>query len=195
MSFIINFKIAESKKTEEISSLFNIKFSNKTNISFNETELNLERLDDIKIDSNFALIKCYKLAFGWEGKLKNYGFWIFTILLFLFISLLIIYCFKGMKSIQKHIINEMKDNGYIKNEINNINFLKLQNEKKSGPPKKQINNTVNKKWATLAGCPLFLDKNLDGNYASASAGAAGITETKDLLPRVFLNATVPSTNA
>ena len=36
MSFIINFKIAESsKKTEEISSLFHIKFSNKTNISFN----------------------------------------------------------------------------------------------------------------------------------------------------------------
>ena len=36
MSFIINFKIGESsKKTEEISSLFDIKFSNKTNISFN----------------------------------------------------------------------------------------------------------------------------------------------------------------
>ena len=38
MSFIINFKIGESsKKTEEISSLFSIKFSNKTNISFNLT--------------------------------------------------------------------------------------------------------------------------------------------------------------
>ena len=37
----------------------------KTNMSTNETS-NITKLDEIKTDSNFALIKCYKLVFSFE---------------------------------------------------------------------------------------------------------------------------------
>ena len=61
----------------------------KMNLSTNETDLNIQKYDDIKIDSNFGLIKCYKLVFSLDGKLKNIGFWIFLLLVLLHIPLLV----------------------------------------------------------------------------------------------------------
>ena len=49
----------------------------KTNMSLNESSITLKRFDEIKIESNFGLIKCYKLVFSFDGKIKNIGFWIF----------------------------------------------------------------------------------------------------------------------
>ena len=112
----------------------------KTNISINETSLNLEKLDDIKIESNFGLIKCYKLVFSWDGKSKNIGFWIFLILFLPHFPLLFSYFCKGIKPIKEYIINEMKKYGYIK-----VNKNSIKNNKKiiyknvsnllSSPPK------------------------------------------------------------
>ena len=43
----------------------------KTNISTDELSLNLPQYDNIDIDSNFGIIKCYNLVFSLDGKLKN----------------------------------------------------------------------------------------------------------------------------
>ena len=91
----------------------------KTNLSTNETSLNIENLEDIKTESNFGLIKCYKLVFSFEGKLKNIGFWIFLILIIAHFPLLIIYFKKGIKPILDYLINEMQKHGYM-NENNSI---------------------------------------------------------------------------
>ena len=42
----------------------------KTNLTTNESSFSVEKLDNIDIDSNFALIKCYNLVFSFKGKLK-----------------------------------------------------------------------------------------------------------------------------
>ena len=119
----------------------------KTNISLEDNyTLNTPKLDEIKVDSNFALIKCSNLVFSYKGKSKNAGFWIFLFLVAGHIPLIFLYFYKGIKSIKEFIINEMKKNGYInvennknKNESNNINLKKIHVKNKSVlhfPPKK-----------------------------------------------------------
>ena len=52
------------------------------------------------IESNFGVVKCYKLVFSLKGKLKNIGFWIFLLLILLHIPLLVNFFYKGVKSIK-----------------------------------------------------------------------------------------------
>ena len=55
----------------------------KTNMSLNgSSSITLIYFDDIKIESNFGLIKCYQLVFSFKGKLTNIGFWIFLFFCF-----------------------------------------------------------------------------------------------------------------
>ena len=91
----------------------------KTNISINETSLNLKQYDSIKTDSNFGLIKCYKLVFSFNRKLHNIGFWIFLILVIVHIPFLMMYFYKGSKQIKEYLIKEMEKNGYIKTKTKN----------------------------------------------------------------------------
>jgi hypothetical protein len=60
-------------------------------ININESSYQLTQFDKIKIDSNFALIKCYNLVFSSKGKSKNIGFWIFLFLKLANIQLLIFF--------------------------------------------------------------------------------------------------------
>ena len=71
----------------------------KTNISLNETYLNIVRFDDIKIESNFGPIKCYNLVFSFKGKVNNIGFWILLAFEIIQIPLLLYYCCKGVETI------------------------------------------------------------------------------------------------
>jgi hypothetical protein len=64
------------------------------------------------LDSNFGVIKCYKLVFSLKGKLKNAGFWIFVIFIIFEIVIYIYYCYTGILPIKKYIEKEMKENGY-----------------------------------------------------------------------------------
>ena len=43
----------------------------KNNLSIEEPVLNIIYFDEIKIESNFGLIKCYDLVFSFNGKSKN----------------------------------------------------------------------------------------------------------------------------
>ena len=65
--------------------------STKGNLSVEEPALNIIYFDEIEIESNFGLIKCYKLVFSFKGKFKNIGFWIFSNLIILQIPFIFIY--------------------------------------------------------------------------------------------------------
>ena len=109
----------------------------KTNISTNET---IQQSYEINIDSNFGIIKCYKLVFSFKGKFKNIGFWIFLLLVGGHISLIIIYFYKGIKPIKEYLIYEMKKYGYIKGdkiEKNSSTFISFP------PPRYTTNNNNN----------------------------------------------------
>ena len=122
----------------------------KSNVSINDTSLNIENLDNVKIESNFALVKCYSLVFSFKGKLKNIGFWLLSFLLLGNIIFLVLYFVKGIKQIKDFLIKDMINNGYINsNYINkNLNSKKSFNHKikkykiknhENNPPKKNKN--------------------------------------------------------
>ena len=109
----------------------------KNNITFNDSSLQLSLLDQIEIESNFKIIKCYKLVFSLDEKLNNIGFLIFLVLILTYIPFLTNTIIKGIKPIKEYILNEMIKNGYIqeqKTENNNIKDLKIN---KINPPKKK----------------------------------------------------------
>ena len=111
----------------------------KSNLSTDESQLNLEQFDDIEIESNFGLIKCYELVFSLKGKLNNIGFWIFLVLVMAHIPLLFGFFRKGLKPVKEYLLKEMKEYGYIKGK-------KI---KGNAPPKKiknrnRKNNKVSK---------------------------------------------------
>jgi hypothetical protein len=124
----------------------------KTKQNYNE-EIKLSEDEQFKeislLDSNIGVIKCYKLVFSFKDKLKNIGFWIFTILLIINLILLILYIFKGINPIKKYLLNEMIKYGYLKNK--NINFgdknniINLENNKERKKKNKKIINPIKKK--------------------------------------------------
>jgi hypothetical protein len=122
----------------------------KTNISTDELSLNLVQYNDIKIDSNFGIIKCYNLVLSLKGKMKNIGFWIFLFLTIGFSFLLIIYMIKGFNSVKNYIINEMEKKGYIKNIKNNKKKNKKSMKNDSNPPLKSTKINKIKKGNTYS---------------------------------------------
>ena len=115
---------------------FNVKYNTilcdckvKSNLSTDETQLNFEQFDDIEIESNFGLIKCYELIFSLEGKLNNIGFWIFLVLVIAHIPLLFSFFHKDLKPVKEYLFKEMKEYGYIKGK----------KTKNNAPPKNKKN--------------------------------------------------------
>ena len=101
----------------------------KLNLSTDESQLNFEQFDDIEIESNFGLIKCYELVFSLEGKLNNIGFWIFLVLIIAHIPLLFSFFHKGLNPVKEYLFKEMKEYGYIKGK----------KTKDNAPPKNKKN--------------------------------------------------------
>ena len=128
--------------------LINCNCSVKTNLSIEEQTLQLEQIKDIEKSMAFEIIKCYNLAFSWENKKNNIGFWIFLIFTISHLPLYIIFFIKGIKPIKKYIINEMEINGYLKkneyyfsNKKNNIdNSIKNKKKSKRTISRKNIKN-------------------------------------------------------
>ena len=111
------------------------------------------------LDSNFGVIKCYKLVFSLKGKLKNAGFWIFVIFIIFEIVIYIYYCYTGILPIKNYIEKEMKENGYKVNENednkDNTNYKGIENEQKesknqNNPPKKKGMAKNKIKWINFS---------------------------------------------
>ena len=76
--------------------------------------------------SNFGIIKCYKLVFGFKGKLKNIGFWIFGILILFHFPIYFYYCLDKINPIKNYINDEMVKYEYKtpKKDIESLNSSK-----------------------------------------------------------------------
>ena len=81
---------------------------------------------DTFTNSNFGVIKCYKLVFSSNNKIYNIGFLIFVILLIFNIFLFIYYFIFQIKSIQIFVYKEMEINKYI--TINNFPIKKIKDK-------------------------------------------------------------------
>ena len=86
-----------------------------------KTELNIktkmpvfyEIMENSFKDSNFEVVKCFKLAFKFSNKIHNAGFWISIIIFALHIPLYIIYFIFKIKKVKKFVYDEMRKKNYI----------------------------------------------------------------------------------
>ena len=90
----------------------------KTKMTKKELTVHVQSYDGMNIKSifintDFSIIKCYKVVFSLVGKSINIGFWIFLILVTTHIPFIFIYFCKGIETIKKYIIREMTKNRYI----------------------------------------------------------------------------------
>ena len=96
-----------------------------TKIKFDKDNIGTTFLNTLT-NSNFMVLKCFKLVLNFKNFLKNKGRIIMSIILFLFIFLLLIYFFKDRKSVNSFIqsilkskMSDAKDNDKkIKDKIN-----------------------------------------------------------------------------
>ena len=95
-------------------------------------------------NSNFRVLKCFKLVFDFANIKKNIGEILMTVLISIYLILLIIYLINGQNKIQNYINNILK---YKKNN-NNKNKIKMNTAKikdKKNENKKLLHqNTINK---------------------------------------------------
>ena len=117
--------------------------TNVTNINFNKDSIASSFLSTLT-NSNFLVLKCYKLVLDFSNFLKNKGRIIMSIILLLFIILLFIYCIKDRKTVSSYIqlilrrkMNDHNNNNKdkLKNKLNNKNIktknIKSQNKMKN----------------------------------------------------------------
>ena len=82
-------------------------------------------------DSNFGVIKCYKLVFNFKNKKSNIGFWIFLFFVIFHIPLFIYYFIFKIKSIKDFVFREMVKNNYLEKKMNPPKSLKnMENSNK-----------------------------------------------------------------
>ena len=123
------------------------------NINFTKEEI-IDAFVGALQNSNFMVLKCYKLLLNFSKLLLNYGFIIMSIILLCKLILMIVYCFKGRKKISELIAYFIK----IKFENEGINKPKKSTKKnitkrydskekieKKKKEKKEKNTKTNKK--------------------------------------------------
>ena len=124
---------------------------NLSNIKFDKNEM-LDRFKEVIDNSNFRVLKCYKLLFKFNLFIKNIGSIIMTILFILFLILLVIYISSNSKRIHLYIqeIINFKNEKFQKNKINSafveekINKKRNKKGKKKKKKKKKSNKSTNK---------------------------------------------------
>ena len=102
----------------------------KTITSLKEISFNKDKIFDAFVkalkNSNFLVLKCYKLLLIFSNLLLNYGFIIMSIILILNFILMVIYCIKGKNKISELI------KYFIKNKFDALNTdKKIKNNKKN----------------------------------------------------------------
>jgi hypothetical protein len=92
-------------------------------------------------NSNFLVLKCYKLVFSLDGIIKNYGSYVLTFITLVFISSIFGYCIKGKIVIDRYILGFVQKKVLInKNIINITDIHSKENAKKKTLSKPRIDN-------------------------------------------------------
>jgi chemotaxis protein histidine kinase CheA len=108
-------------------------------------------------NSNFQIIRCYKLVIDFSTFFENIGRIIMTILIFIIIVLFILYCIFGYKKLNKFltdIINQKVSNEN-KNKISNENENKISNENEN----KILNDSKKNQKSNSTQLPYILINN------------------------------------
>ena len=93
--------------------------TNITLINFNQNFLSGTFLRTLK-NSNFLVLKCYKLVFNFSYLFKNIGRIVMTLIVIFFVILLLIYCIRDRKNINYYLESLIKSNiNYFKKSSNN----------------------------------------------------------------------------
>ena len=114
-----NYTIEKVKCSCEIITNINPNYDFK----FNKNEF-FKSLTDIKNIININILRCYKNVFGIKNLMHNYGFYIMTSFIFLYIITIIIFRFLSYKKLNKIIFN-------IFIILNNTKSLEVQPEIKT----------------------------------------------------------------
>ena len=103
-------------------------------------------------NSNFQVLRCYKLALDLKTIFENYGRIIMTIIFFFVIILIILFLIIGIKKLKTYLKGLLKQKIYIKNnscqeleKINNNNNINIYKSKDINKKKNKFNNKNNKK--------------------------------------------------
>ena len=128
--------------------------TNITKINFDKNKIGSSFLSTLT-NSNFLVLKCYKLAISLKNIFKNKGRIIMTIILFLFFILFFIYLIKDRKKVDIFIQLIIR---------NKVNFYKeLESKKKENKNKLNIkgskNNKIQKKKDSLKNKMVQKNKN------------------------------------
>ena len=113
-------------QTEEIN-------TNSSELEFDRNEM-LDEFYEVLKNSNFRVLKCYKLPFTPKIFIRNIGSIIMTILLIIFLALIIFYIVKSSSDINNYIksILKMKLIEKHHNQLNNNKIVKdIKNEEKT----------------------------------------------------------------
>jgi hypothetical protein len=103
-------------------------------------------------NSNFRVLKCYKLIFSLKGQINNIGSYLLSAIIFLLILLMICYCVLGERRLTQYVnLILIQKSNERKNKINNkqikknnlFNLTKNKNEK-SLEEKTNFNNSTSK---------------------------------------------------
>ena len=116
---------AQSKETE----------TDANNIDFNGGNFATSFLSTLT-NSNFLVLKCYKLALNFSNFIKNKGRIIMTLIIGLFLILLLIYCINDRKKINFYLQNLIKEK-FAKQLISNKNKNKNANKNKNNLQEKK----------------------------------------------------------
>ena len=116
---------AQSKETE----------TDVNNIDFIGGNFATSFLSTLK-NSNFLVLKCYKLALNFSNFIKNKGRIIMTLIIALFLILFLIYCINDRKKINFYLQNLIKEK-FAKQLISNKNKNKIANRNKDNLQQKK----------------------------------------------------------
>ena len=116
----------------------------KQEMNTENAEQNFQYIDSNKLkNSNIDVIKCTDLIFDLKNKSKNAGFILFSILVIIFIILIIIHIYRGIKPVVDFVYNEMRKYNYLKKDDRKF-FEEIKKDKvtkfKNYKAKKTITN-------------------------------------------------------
>ena len=155
----------------------------KQEMSTKNTEPNFQYIDnrDKLKNSNIDVIKCTDLIFDFKNKSKNEGFILFFILVIIFIFLIILHFYRGIKPVVDFVYNEMKKYNYLKKDDRKF-FEETKNDQVT-----KFNNYKTKKTITNGNVSMPNNNNTGGPRSILSKKKRPLKNASNLMELNKLN--------
>ena len=135
---------------------------------------NFQKDDEIKLSStNLDVLKCTDLIFDFSNKSNNIGFILFCILIIFYLIIVLVHCYKGIKSVSDFVYNQMIKYNYIKignrkffqkgKKIKKIAFQQNRRSNNTLLPNENNNRIIKKKKKTIITNDNNINININNN--------------------------------